>query len=67
MNFSHYFRWDVAAMFVAFAILFVLEMLGVFGRHYITITAIIRAYVPVWLRAGIWGWLGYHFLIQSPK
>lgn len=65
MNFAQYFRWDYIAMFVAMSILFVLEMLGVFGKHYVTITDVVRAYMPLPVRAMIWGWLGLHFLIQK--
>jgi hypothetical protein len=67
MNFSQYLRWDYLAMFLAMGILFTLEMLGIFGRHYVTITAIVRAFLPAWARAMILGWLCFHFLIQSPK
>jgi hypothetical protein len=57
-------RWDVIAMCVAMAILFVLEMLGVFTHRYVTITAIVRS-LPKWALAMAWGWLGFHFLIQK--
>lgn len=59
-----YVRWDYIALCVAMAIVFGLEMLGVFGKHYITITEITVTYLPAWARAMILGWLGYHFLIQ---
>jgi hypothetical protein len=54
-------RWDVIAMCLAMAILFVLEMLGVFTDRYVTITAIVRS-VPRWALSMVWGWLGWHFL-----
>lgn len=57
-----YTRWDVVAMCLAMSVLFTFEMLGVFTSHYITITAIVRAYVPKWLRAMLLGWLVYHFM-----
>lgn len=55
-------RWDVIAMCVAMAILFVLEMLGVFNKPYITITAICRS-LPTSVLFLIWLWLGYHFRV----
>jgi hypothetical protein len=58
-------RWDYVAMCVAMGILFTLEMFGVFGKHYVTITFIIRTYMPIWARAMVWGWLGWHFLIAK--
>jgi hypothetical protein len=57
-------RWDVIAMCLAMAILFVLEMLGVFTDQYITITAIVRSQ-PAWLLWMEWGWLGWHFLSKK--
>ena len=62
-----YLRWDIVAMCVALAVVFAFEMAGVFGRHYITITAIVRAYVPIWARGMVIGWLAVHFLINQPK
>lgn len=59
-----YVRWDLIVMSVALSVVFVFEMLGVFTARYVTITAIVRAYVPTWLRAMIGGWLYYHFVIQ---
>lgn len=58
-------RWDYIALCVSMAVLFGLEMLGVFGSHYVTITYVVRTYMPAWARAMVWGWLGYHFLIQG--
>lgn len=57
-----YFRWDVVAMTIALAVVFAFEMLGVFGARYITITAIVRTVLPLWLRAMILGWMVYHFM-----
>jgi uncharacterized protein YjeT (DUF2065 family) len=48
MNFDLIPRWDLVAMCVAMAILFVLEMLGVFGHPNVTITAIVRL-TPRWM------------------
>lgn len=59
-----YLRWDVVAMYLAMAVIFVFEMLGVFSPRYITITHIVREHVPLWARGMIIGWLFVHFLIQ---
>lgn len=59
-----YPRWDLVAMCIALAIVFAIEMLGVFsaGREYVTITSICRTFIPLWLRAPILGWMVYHFM-----
>lgn len=62
---STFKHWDVAALLIAMLIVFVLEMMGVFGKQYVTITAVIRTYVPMWARAMILGWLAFHFLIDK--
>lgn len=65
MNLSDFSRWDVIAMCVALAVVFTFEMLGIFTLRYITITALVRAYMPMWARAMILGWLCYHFMIPK--
>jgi hypothetical protein len=57
-------RWDLIVMLCILASAFAFEMFGVFKQQYVTITEIICRFVPVWARAMIWGWLGYHFLIE---
>jgi hypothetical protein len=59
-----YEHWDVVAMYLALAVVLFFEFLGVFNKQYITITAIVRQHVPLWLRRGIWGLLGGHFLLK---
>lgn len=59
---GHYIRWDVVAMCVAMSILFTLEMFGVFTDRYITITAMVRMFIPKWVRAPLIGLLAYHFM-----
>lgn len=58
-------HWDVVAMCIAMAVVFGFEMLGVFTSRYVTITAIVRAYMPLWARGMVIGWLAVHFLIQK--
>jgi hypothetical protein len=62
---SSFKHWDVVALLVALLIVFVLEMMGVFGEQYVTITAVVRSYIPMWARAMILGWLVFHFLIDK--
>lgn len=62
---NQYLRWDVVAMCVALAVVFVFEMVGVFTNNYITITALVRQFVPLWARAMVLGWLCYHFMVQK--
>lgn len=64
LDVSKYVRWDIIAMSLAMSVVFSFEMLGVFKPGYVTITAIVRAYIPKWLRAMILGWLCYHFMIE---
>ena len=64
MNLSIFSRWDVIVMCVALATVFTFEMLGVFTARYITITALVRGYMPLWTRAMVLGWMCYHFMIQ---
>jgi hypothetical protein len=52
-------------MFCLFVAIFVFEMLGVCSSHFVTITAIIREFIPLGWRFVIIGWLCYHFLIVS--
>lgn len=61
---SEYIRWDLIAMCVALAVVFVFEMLGVFTDRYVTITAIIRQNVPMQVRLPIFGWLFFHFVLS---
>ena len=67
MNLSIFSRWDVIAMCVALAVVFTFEMLGVFTTRYITITALVRGYMPLWVRAMVLGWMCYHFMIAGVK
>ena len=62
---SEFHHWDVVVMFVLFAAIFTFEMLGVCSSHFVTITAIIREFIPLGWRVVILGWLVYHFAIVS--
>ena len=64
LDVSKYLRWDIVAMSLALAVVFTFEMLGVFSSRYVTITAIVRAYLPKWVRAMVLGWLVYHFMVE---
>ena len=59
---SNFHHWDVVAMCAALAVVFTFEMLGVFTDDYVTITALVRDYMPMWARAMILGWMCWHFM-----
>lgn len=50
-------------MCLALSVVFAFEMLGISSDQYVTITSLARAYLPLWLRSMILGWLVYHFTI----
>lgn len=55
-------EWDFVTMMVLLTGVLVFEFLGVFtDKGYVTITSLIRQYVPMWGRAMFLGWLVYHF------
>ena len=62
LDFSKYVRWDMVAMCVALATVFSFELLGVFTDRYVTITAIVKQTVPLWVRAMLLGWMCWHFM-----
>lgn len=58
-------RWDLVLMFVLLASVFTVEMLGVFSPRMVTVTQIIKAYLPMPLRIMIYAWLGWHFILSD--
>lgn len=63
--FSGIKHWDLIVMFSLFAAVFVFELMGVFSPKMITITAIIKDFVPIPCRVMILSWLVWHFLISD--
>lgn len=59
--FSGIRRWDLIVMYALLGALFTFEMVGVFSTKMITITEIIKAYVPMPLRIMVLAWLCWHF------
>ena len=57
--------WDTLAWCVVIAAAVILETLGLTRPHDATLSALIRATIPIWARAMVLGWLAYHFLLQS--
>lgn len=55
-------RWDLVIMFVLMGLMFTFEMLGVFSPHLVTVTQIIKSYIPMPLRWMIVAWLFWHFI-----
>ncbi len=58
---STYVRWDVVVVLVLMGVIFGFEMLGVFDSEYITLTRILKSYVPIPLRIMVLAWLCWHF------
>lgn len=58
-------RWDLVLMFVLLASVFTVEMLGVFSPRMVTVTQIIKAYLPMPLRIMVYSWLGWHFILSD--
>lgn len=63
--FSGIRHWDLIVMFVMLGLIFTFEMLGVFSPKMITITQIIKDFVPIPCRVMILAWLVWHFLISD--
>lgn len=60
--------WNLIAWCVCAAVLLTLEFIGVARHQDATLTYFIRNTIPGWVRAMIWGWLGWHFLFgPMPK
>jgi len=60
--FGTFKRWDLVLMCISLAAAFGMEMLGVFGRDFVTITAICRSFVPRWIRFLVCLWLMWHMV-----
>ena len=58
-------KWDVILLFLSIAVVLCFEILGVFGKQYVTITEIVRTYIPAWVRAMVLGWMVYHFVVAQ--
>jgi membrane-bound acyltransferase YfiQ involved in biofilm formation len=63
----NYPEWNKILWYVVLAVAFGLEFLGIFAPGKATLTRLICAAIPAWLRAMILGWLFYHFLLQNPS
>ena len=61
MKFPH---WNLIVWLILLAAIGAFEGLGIANGKLATLTAIIKATIPVWARAMIWGWLGWHFVIK---
>lgn len=58
-------RWDVLVVAILMGGLTLFELLGVFGQHMVTITDIIKAYLPIPLRIMVLSWLVWHFFVSD--
>jgi ribose/xylose/arabinose/galactoside ABC-type transport system permease subunit len=57
--------WDLAVMLALLATIFAFEMLGVFNAHYVTLTQIIKTFIPMPVRIMIAAWLLWHFVLSD--
>lgn len=55
-------RWDLILMFVLLGVIFTFEMIAVFRPDWVTITQIIKTFMPMPLRWLVFGWLFWHFI-----
>jgi membrane associated rhomboid family serine protease len=58
-------RWDLVTMFALLSAIFVFEMLGVFNPRLVTLTQIIKAFIPMPVRIMILAWVCWHFVISD--
>lgn len=58
-------HWDVLAWCLVLLAAIVLEVVGLIRPQEATLSALIRSTVPIWGRAMILGWLGWHFLLEK--
>ena len=49
-------------MFVLLDSIFTFEMLGVFNAHFVTLTQIIKTFIPIAIRVMLCAWLTWHFV-----
>jgi hypothetical protein len=57
--------WDRIVWCLVLAAAFALEFLGIVKPSEATLTRLICATLPPWVRSMILGWLVYHFLIAN--
>jgi hypothetical protein len=58
-------RWDLILMFALMAAIFTVEMLGVFNPRLVTITQIVKDFIPIPVRIMICSWLCWHFVVSD--
>jgi hypothetical protein len=62
---SGYVKLDVIFGLALMAALTVWELFGVFEPKWLTITAFIKSWMPMWARVPLWSWLGWHFILSD--
>jgi hypothetical protein len=58
-------HWDLIVMFVLMGLMFVFEMLGVFSPRLVTITQLVKDFVPIPCRVMVLAWLVWHFFVSD--
>lgn len=62
---NNYNHTELIVMLVLLAVIFGLEMLGVSSSHYVTLTHLIKAYIPMPCRWMITAWIFWHFIASD--
>jgi len=63
--FKQFHHWDVVAILLSVAVVTGFEFLGVFTARYITLTHLIKQFIPMPCRIMILAWLWWHFAISD--
>jgi membrane associated rhomboid family serine protease len=58
-------RADLISMFILMGAIFALEMAGVFNPKLVTITQILKNFIPMPVRIMVLAWLVWHFMISD--
>ncbi len=63
--FKGFAHWDLVTMLALMFVLTVFEFLGVFNARLVTITQIIKDFVPMPCRIMVCAWLCWHFVVSD--
>jgi hypothetical protein len=63
--FKSFTHWDVVLLLSLMAALTAVELMGVFSPRLITITQIVKDFIPIPVRIMILAWLNWHFCLSD--
>lgn len=63
--FSGIRRWDLVLMLSLIAAIATVELLGVFSPRMVTITQLVKSWIPIPVRVMILAWLNWHMLYSD--